>query len=142
MTARQEAADAYLKVFKASGWPESAEEMIRQQLMEVFTPELPAPGLGQQKRQRKPRLDRLISRPSRPARLSTASPHPTATCCILAKPRRLQRAILGWLISRWSRNEAAPTAEIHAGLGRPRRAAASLSSPSWISTRPLAWPAP
>jgi hypothetical protein len=34
--------------------------MIQEQLMHVFTPELPAPGLGQQKRQRKPRLDRLI----------------------------------------------------------------------------------
>ena len=60
MTARQEAADAYLKVFKASGSPVRTLQMIQEQLMHVFTPELPAPGLGQQKRQRRPRLDRLI----------------------------------------------------------------------------------
>jgi hypothetical protein len=60
-SARQEAEDAYLKVFKVSGCPASTMQMLSEQLMHVFTPmELPAPGLGRQKRQRKPRLDRLI----------------------------------------------------------------------------------
>jgi hypothetical protein len=71
--APEEAADVYLRVFKASGCRESAEKMIRQQLMEVFTPELPAPELGRQKRQRRPRLDRMIAQAEKATGKSVAS---------------------------------------------------------------------
>jgi|SRR5262245_3462783 len=98
MTARQEAADAYLKVFKASGCPESAEEMIRQQLMEVFTPELPAPGLGQQKRQRKPRLDRLIKQAEQTGKSVNSITTPDGTTLTFGEPEPTEATKNPWLV--------------------------------------------
>jgi hypothetical protein len=97
MTARQETTDAYLKVFKASGSPESTVQIIREQLMHVFTPELPAPGLGQQKRQRKPRLDRLIKQAEQTGKSVNSITTPDGTTLTFGEPAPTEATKNPWL---------------------------------------------